>query len=211
MTARPTVAASISTNQSIAPEIPPQVPRRMSESGRSFGCTGLRVLGWRMEGNLPDEAKLVLIVAPHTSNWDFVVGFLCYLALDVGATWFGKHTIFRWPFGAVFRHFGGIPIYRDSQSAGSVVDLYSDEFAKRERMVLAIAPEGTRRKVTEWKSGFYRIAVRAGASIVPVILDYSRKRIVLDAPIYPTGEWETDIVRIKGRFKAEQARHPEQF
>ena len=78
-------------------------------------------------------------------------------------------------------------------------------------MVLAIAPEGTRRKVTEWKSGFYRIAVRAGASIVPVILDYSRKRIVLDAPIYPTGEWETDIVRIKGRFKAEQARYPDQF
>lgn len=164
-----------------------------------------------MEGNLPDEPKLVLIVAPHTSNWDFVVGFLCYLALDVNATWFGKHTIFRWPFGSLFRHFGGIPIHRQSASAGSIVDLYTAEFAKRERMVLAIAPEGTRRKVEEWKSGFYRIAVRAMTPIVPVILDYKRKRVSLDTPFHPTGSWEDDIVRIKARFRAEQAKYPSQF
>jgi len=152
----------------------------------------------------------VLIVAPHTSNWDFVVGFWAYLALDIAATWFGKHTLFRGPFGAIFRHFGGIPIHRESVSAASIVDLYVDEFERRDRMVLAIAPEGTRRKVAEWKSGFYRIAVKARVPIVPVVLDYGRRRVSIGAPFVPTGDWERDIPLIKGFFRADQALRPDQ-
>jgi 1-acyl-sn-glycerol-3-phosphate acyltransferase len=164
-----------------------------------------------MEGNAPNARKLVLVVAPHTSNWDFIIGFLAYLALDLAATWFGKHTIFRWPVGALFRHFGGIPIYRESASASGVVDLYAAEFERRERMVLAIAPEGTRRKVTEWKTGFYRIAVRAHALIIPVVLDYSRKRLVLKPAFTPTGNWDADIAVIKSHFSASQAKFPSQY
>lgn len=207
VTARPGAA---SARQPIAPTIPPSVPRRESTLGRAIGREGLRLAGWRIEHNFPDLAKFVVIVAPHTSNWDFIVGFWAYLALDVGATWFGKHTLFRWPFGAIFRHFGGIPIHRESASAGNVVDLYVEEFERRARMVLAIAPEGTRRKVTEWKSGFYRIAVKARVPIVPVVLDYSRRRVVLAPPFHPTGDWDGDILRIKSFFRADQALYPEQ-
>lgn len=164
-----------------------------------------------MEGNLSNAPKQVLVVAPHTSNWDFIIGFLCYLAIDLAATWFGKHTLFRWPVGRLFRHFGGIPIHRDSASASGVVDLYAAEFERRDRMVLAIAPEGTRRKVTVWKSGFYRIAVRANALIVPVVLDYSRKRLVLEKPFTPTGNWDADIITIKSNFSASQAKFPSKF
>lgn len=164
-----------------------------------------------MEGNIPELPKMVLIVAPHTSNWDFVIGFLCYLAIDLAGTWFGKHTIFVWPFGRLLRHFGGIPIHREGASAGGVVDITVAEFAARQRMVLAMAPEGTRRKVAEWKSGFYRIAVRAEAAIVPVVLDYSRKRLVIEAPFRPTGNWDADLVAIKSHFAPHQARYPAQF
>ena len=194
----------------IAPTLPPAVPRRGSPLGRVIGREGLRLAGWKVEHNFPDVAKMVLIVAPHTSNWDFVVGFWAYLALDIAATWFGKHTLFRGPFGAIFRHFGGIPIHRESVSAGSIVDLYVAEFERRDRMVLAIAPEGTRRKVTEWKSGFYRIAVKAGVPIVPVVLDYGRRRVSIGAPFFPTGDWERDIPLIKGLFRADQALRPDQ-
>jgi 1-acyl-sn-glycerol-3-phosphate acyltransferase len=168
-----------------------------------------RAIGWRIEGNFPDLPRMVVIVAPHTSNWDFVVGILAYLALDLDATWFGKHTIFVWPFGLLLRHFGGIPIQR--ARAGSVVDLYIEEVERRERMVLAIAPEGTRKKVSSWKSGFYRIAVGARVPIVPVAFDYGRKAVTIQAPFFPTGSFDDDLPLLKARFNGVVARHPDQF
>ena len=166
-------------------------------------------MGWRLEGNFPDIPKMVVIVAPHTSNWDFVGGFFAYLALDLDATWFGKHTLFKWPFGAFFRHFGGIPIKRGRSA--SVVELYVEEFERRERMVLAIAPEGTRKKVRSWKSGFYRIAVGAKVPIVPVAIDYGRKVLKIDAPFEPTGSFDDDLPAIRARYAGVVARHPDQF
>lgn len=168
-------------------------------------------MGWRIAGNLPDRSKGVIIVAPHTSNWDFVVGFCAYLALDLRANWFGKHTIFVGPIGAILRYFGGIPIHRESRSASQAVDTYAEEFEKRSRMYLAMAPEGTRKKVAEWKSGFYRIAVRAGVPIVPVALDFRLRRIIIGAPIAPSGDYEREIAWIKGLFDGVTPKHPEQF
>jgi 1-acyl-sn-glycerol-3-phosphate acyltransferase len=166
-------------------------------------------MGWHVEGNFPDIPKMVVIVAPHTSNWDFVGGFFAYLALDLDATWFGKHTLFRWPFGLFFRRFGGIPITRGRSA--SVVELYIEEFAKRDCMVLAIAPEGTRKKVREWKSGFYRIAIGAGVPIVPVAIDYGRKVLKIDAPFQPSGSFDADLPKLKARYIGVVARHPELF
>ena len=196
---------------SVAPVLPPAVPRRSSAIGRFIGRVGFVLFDWKVSGNFPDLPKMVVIVAPHTSNWDFVTGLCAYLALDINATWFGKHTLFNWPFGALFRHFGGIPIERDSQRAATVVDLYADELDKRDAMVLAIAPEGTRKKVLEWKSGFYRIAVKAGVPIVSVGLDYATSRVIIGDPFYPTGDWELDIPKIKALFDGVTAKHPDQF
>lgn len=176
-----------------------------------MGRTALRLSGWKVIGNFPHLPRGVIIVAPHTSNWDFVVGFCAYLALDLHTNWFGKHTIFLGPIGSILRHFGGIPIHRESRSAGQVVDEYAEEFARRERMYLAIAPEGTRKKVAEWKSGFYRIAHRAMVPIIPVALDFERRRIIVGEPFTPAGDWETDKGRIRALYDGIAARHPEQY
>jgi len=176
---------------------------------RALGIAGLALMGWRVQGNLPDRRKLVLIVAPHTSNWDFVVGFAAYLALELSATWFGKHTLFRWPFGPVFRYFGGIPIVRTRST--NVVTMYVDEFAKRERMVLAIAPEGTRAHVDEWRTGFYHIAVGAGVPIVPVALDFGSRSIRIFPPFAPSGNVERDVAALRGHFVPSMARRPGNF
>ncbi|MGQ0649782.1 MAG: lysophospholipid acyltransferase family protein [Gemmatimonadaceae bacterium] len=196
-------------NDQIAPVLPPTVPRRPSALRRSIGIQGLRLIQWRVEGNLPDVPKLVIIVAPHTSNWDFVVAFLAYLALQLDATWFGKHTLFRWPMGVLFRYFGGIPIER-SRSA-NVVDVYIEEFARRNRMVLAIAPEGTRKRTTEWKTGFYHIALGARTDIVPVALDYPSRRIRIFDAVKPTGDLEPDLEVLRSWYRPVMARYPEKY
>lgn len=193
------------------PRLPAAIPRRGSALGRLIGRAGLRLAGWKIVGNFPDLPKGVIIVAPHTSNWDFVVGFWAYLALDLRANWFGKHTIFIWPFGALFRHFGGIPIHRQSRAASQAVDVYAEAFEQREQMYLALAPEGTRKRVAEWKSGFYRIAHRANVPIVPVAFDFRLSRIILGAPFVASGDWERDKVRIKALYDGVTGKHPEQF
>jgi 1-acyl-sn-glycerol-3-phosphate acyltransferase len=166
-------------------------------------------MGWRVEGNFPDLNKFVVVVGPHTSNWDFVVGFAAYLALELSATWFGKHTLFRWPLGPVFRHFGGIPIVRTRST--NVVALYVEEFARREQMVLAIAPEGTRAHVDDWKTGFYHIAVGAGVKLVPVALDFGSRAVHIFPPFTPTGNVELDVAELRGLFVPSMARRSENF
>jgi 1-acyl-sn-glycerol-3-phosphate acyltransferase len=195
----------------VAPEVPPSIPTRGSRLGRWIGRTGLSVAGWKVTGHLPDTGRLVIIVAPHTSNWDFIAGFWAYLALDLHATWFGKHTLFIGPFGALLRHFGGIPVHRESRDASLLVDRSAEEFGRREQMLLAIAPEGTRRKVTEWKSGFWRIADRAGVPIVPVALDFRLRRVIIGAPVRTSGDREGDIARIRALYTGITPRHPAQF
>jgi 1-acyl-sn-glycerol-3-phosphate acyltransferase len=173
------------------------------------GVAGLALLRWRIAGNFPDLGKFVIIVAPHTSNWDFVVGFAAYLALGLDATWFGKHTIFRWPIGVVFRYFGGIPIVRSRST--NVVEAYIAEFARRDAMVLAIAPEGTRSRVAEWKRGFYHIATGAKVPVVPVAFDFASRIIRIFPPFLPTGDVNGDLTLLRGLYDRSMARRPELF
>ena len=205
-----TVRRAVATAPPV-PELPPEVSRRRGVIGQWVGNTALSLAGWKVSGNFPDIPKLVIIVAPHTSNWDFIIGFATYLALDLYANWFGKHTIFIWPFGVVLRRFGGIPIRRQSREVGQVVDVYADAFQSRDRLLLAIAPEGTRKKVVEWKSGFYRIAVRAEVPIVPVGLDYRLSRVIIGEPFFPTGDWERDVGIIKSLYEGVTPKHPHQY
>lgn len=137
----------------------------------------MRALGWRVNGYLPDLPKMVVIGAPHTSNWDFFLflGAIHYLGVQV--RFLGKHTLFRWPFGAMFRKVGGIPVDRDQP--GGIVKQVEDAFARHERMILVITPEGTRRAAPHWKSGFIEIAERAEVPVVLAGVDAQHKVVVI--------------------------------
>lgn len=150
----------------------------------------MRVLGWDIEGEIPDLPKFVLIAAPHTSNWDFFVALFADLALDMDAAWMAKHTIFRGPIGRWLRGLGGIPVVR--HSAHNVVSQMVGEFERRDRLILAITPEGTRKPVARWKSGYWHIAHEAGVPILPVGLDFGRRRIVIGTPLATSDSHERD-------------------
>ncbi len=143
------------------------------------------IRGWRVEGTFPDVPRMVLIVAPHTSNWDFPTGVWVKLAMRMGGRFVGKHTLFRGPLGVFMRWLGGVPV--DRTSAAGFVEETARVVRESERMTLVVAPEGTRKRSDKWKSGFYRIAVAAGVPIFPVGFDYRRKVIRFDPLFHPTG------------------------
>ncbi len=169
----------------------------------------MRLTGWRIQGNFPDLPKFVLIVAPHTSNWDFFHGACAYFALQLETTWLVKHSALKGPTGAIARYFGAAGINREQ--AGNIVHAYIAEFLRREAMILTITPEGTRKKVKEWKSGFHRVAVAAKVPIVPVAFDFPQKLVIINPPFFPGEDFDKDLPAIKAHFNANMARHPELF
>lgn len=169
----------------------------------------LRLFRWRVTGAVPDVPKLVAIAAPHTCAFDVFVGIAVMLALGARIRWLAKHTTFRWGLGPPLRWLGGIAVNR-STPTGAVRDVI-DLMVREERLFLALAPEGTRRKVAEWKSGFYRIAIATAVPIVPVALDYSRRAAHIGPPVMPTGDYRADLVLLKSHFHRGMARHPENF
>jgi 1-acyl-sn-glycerol-3-phosphate acyltransferase len=178
------------------PALGPQIPRRGSPGVVAFGRFALRLLGWRVEGEVPDLPKFVIAVAPHTSNWDFVVGAAAMFALDLRLSFLGKHTLFRGPLAPVIRWMGGIPVDRSSPH-GVVGDAVA-AFARSERRLLAIAPQGTRRPVPHFKSGFLHIAKGAGVPVMLATLDYG-ERVVRLGPTSAVGE---DIEAERARIEA---------
>jgi 1-acyl-sn-glycerol-3-phosphate acyltransferase len=193
----------------VIPELGAQVPQRAGTLLRALGRAVLALLGWRVVGRFPDVPKCVIVVAPHTSNWDFVIGIATVFALGLRVRYLGKHTLFRFPFGALLRATGGIPV--DRSAAEGVVGRAVEKVKSEERIFLAIAPEGTRKRVEQWKSGYHRIATGAGVGILPVALDYSRKAVVLMELFQPTGAHDEDEAALRALFRAEMARHPEAY
>ena len=174
-----------------------------------LGRTALRLGGWRIVGRLPDVPRYVLIVAPHTSNWDFFVGLAAKFALGLKAAWLGKHTLFRGPIGWMLRGLGGIPV--DRSRPDGTVEAVLAQMQGSERFILALAPEGTRRRIEGWKSGFHRIAVAAGVPILPVSFDWSSRTIDLGTPFLPNGDPASDIPRLRALYRKDMAKHPEYF
>lgn len=169
----------------------------------------MRRTGWRFEGSFPDLAKFVVIVAPHTSNLDFFVGVMAMFAAGFRGTFLGKHTLFRWPVGGVMRWLGGVPVNRSLPH--NVVDQVVGYFRTRPAMMLALSPEGTRKKLPAWRTGFYNIAKGAGVPIVPVAFNYSRRVISLLPPMYPTDDQHDDFARLGANFHAQMAYRPSQY
>ena len=188
------------------PALGPAVPSRGGGALRLLGRAILGVLGWHFEGVIPDVPRCVLILAPHTSNWDFVIGLAALLALDLRVTWLGKHQIFRPPFGRLCRALGGVPV--DRAAPGGVVEQAAAVLAPPRSAFLAVAPEGTRRKVERWKSGFWRIARAAGVPILPVAFDYRTRAVALGELYMPTADYAADLAELQRRFTADMARNP---
>jgi 1-acyl-sn-glycerol-3-phosphate acyltransferase len=192
-----------------SPRVGPRVPRAHGRAASALGALMMRVRGWTFEGSVPDLPKMVLIVAPHTSNWDFLTGLWAKLALRLKVSFLGKHTLFWWPLGPFLRSIGGIPI--DRAHAQGVAEEAVRAMREGERMLLVVAPEGTRSKTERWKSGFYRIAVAAGVPILLVAFDYGRKVVRLGPLFHPTGDYEKDLAEIQSHYHAGMALRPERY
>lgn len=164
--------------------------------GQRFWYAILRVLGWRFAGDLPTESKYVLIVAPHTSNWDFYLGILAGWSCDIPQPhWIGKHTIFWGPAGTILRAIGGIPL--DRTASRDFVDQIVNEFARRDALIIALAPEGTRSLTEYWKSGFYHIAYGAQAPLCMAALDYTHKIFTIAPTFTLSGDVDADMAHIR--------------
>jgi len=170
----------------------------------------LLLIGWKFIRTVPEVKKSVLCVAPHTSNWDFILAKLAYMSAgNATASFLMKKEWFAFPFGIILRAMGGIPVNRNSRS--SLTDEVAAEFSKRESFHVGITPEGTRKSVKEWRKGFYHIAVKAGVPIQLAYLDYGKKECGITKIFYPTGDEKADMKEIKNYYKEVTARFPERF
>lgn len=193
-----------------APRVPvlgDALPRSGGPVTRTLGRWLLAALGWRIEGNFPNVAKAVIIVAPHTTNWDFVVGIAAKFALGLRASWLGKHTLFRPPFRRFMGALGGIPV--DRSQPGDVVAQSVARFADADRMVLGLSPEGTRRAVPRWRLGFYHIARGAHVPVVPVAFDWSRHVLAVGATVTPGNDMADDLRRLEEVFASARGKRGE--
>lgn len=180
------------------PVVPPSLPRRRNVLTRLLGCALFAAAGWRIEGELPDATKLVAIVAPHTSNWDFVVGIAAVFALELRVRFLGKHTLFNPWLGWLMRWLGGTPVVRDTPQ-GAVSDAAA--FVGREpKVLLGLAPTGTRTRGAPWRSGFYRIALAARVPILPVAFDFPNRAIRIFPALVPCGDYDADLKRLQEHY-----------
>lgn len=156
-----------------------------------------KLLGWRLSGEFPNLKKYIIIVVPHTSWHDFYIGLLVRNITGLKANFIGKKELFKPPFGWYFKWLGGSPVDRigGKNYVGQLVDL----FDKKEEFRLALAPEGTRKKVTQWRTGFYYIAKAAKVPIVMVAFDFGNKEVRIAQPFYPTNSMEEDFIYM-GKF-----------
>ena len=181
------------------PHLGPSVPQRGNAFSRAVGRRLWSISGWQFSGEVPDVPKSVMIVAPHTSNWDFLVGVIAMFALGLRVSFLGKHTLFRWPLGPIMRWLGGIAV--DRRSSQGVVQQIVDALQGAEQLFLTLTPEGTRGSVSKWRSGFYHMAHEAEVPIIPVSFDYGQRRITFHEPVHVSGNLERDLPGIRRLFE----------
>ena len=176
---------------------------------RFFRFILYRLMGWKTEVSVALPRKYIIALAPHTSNWDFLMGQLYSRAEGFRCEFLMKKEWFVWPLGPIFRSMGGIPVQRSKHT--SMTDQLAAIARQRETFGLCITPEGTRKPATEWKHGFYYIALKAELPILLFGLDYGQKRIVCTKAIIPDGNVEAQMSEIKQYFKPFQGKYPENF
>ena len=199
--------------QSVSPN---QIPQSFRANRPNFvqwlGRSLLSFLGWKVLGEIGEEhtnKNLVVIVAPHTSNWDGILGVAAIAGLDARISFIGKDTAFKYGLGAFLKYMGGIPI--DRSNPGGVINDAIEKIKKMNGTLLGMAPEGTRSKVEAWKTGFLRIAEGIDAKIIPASIDFATKEILLGKVFVPSGDNKKDIRDLQDYYKVFTARHPEKY
>jgi len=187
-----------------------QLPASAPRSGgnaftRAIGRAILRLGGWRVTGAWPDIDKVVIIVAPHSSAWDAIWGIAAKVALGLRIVFIGKQEAFWGPVGWLLRLFGGVPV--DRSAPGGIVDQVANQMRDAERMWFVLAPEGTRRKVEKWKTGFWKIARRAQVPVFCIGFDYPARTICLGQMVTLTDDMEADVRRIRALFAHYRGKH----
>lgn len=166
-----------------------------------------KLMGWKILGNFdPNIKKSVIIVVPHTSWHDFYIGVFTRRILDIQINFVGKKELFRWPFGSYFRWMGGVSL--DRTPGQKKVEAIAEIFEKHQEFRLALAPEGTRKKVDTWKTGFYYISEKAKVPIICVAFDYENKSVIIHEAFYPTGDIEADLKVLSDKFTGVIGRKP---
>ncbi|MCI5505799.1 MAG: 1-acyl-sn-glycerol-3-phosphate acyltransferase [Prevotella sp.] len=168
-----------------------------------------KCMGWTIDVTVPHPDKYIICLAPHTSNWDFLIGQLYSRAEDVKSGFLMKKEWFFWPLGSLFKSLGGIPVWRSKKT--SMTDNLAETALKEKEFHLCITPEGTRSLTTEWKRGFYYIALKAGIPILLYGVDYKKKVIRCTKYIIPNGNIEEQMREIKLYFRDFKGKYPEKF
>lgn len=167
-----------------------------------------KILGWKLSGTIePTLKKCVVIVIPHTSNLDFFIALLVRGIMQVQINFVGKKELFIFPFGYYFRAVGGAPL--DRSGGKNNVDATAEVFTKHDTFRLALSPEGTRKKVTELRTGFYYIALKANVPVVSVAFDFGKKEVKVAEPFIPTGNYEADMKLILPFYEGVKGKIPE--
>ena len=192
-------------SQPVVPPTPPSAPRLKSRFWPWFSRGVLRLCGWRLLGELPDVPKLILIGAPHSSYWDGLWGLLMKIGVGAEINIMIKREVLDGPLGIILRPIGMIPINR--KAALNVVGQMVERFQQNERMWLGITPEGTRKRVKEWKSGFLRIAHEANVPIQTLFIDYPSKTFTLGPVLHASGDHDADMLKIRALFRPYRGKH----
>jgi 1-acyl-sn-glycerol-3-phosphate acyltransferase len=172
--------------------------------------------GWKLTGQIPDGIKKgVMIAAPHTSYWDFIYARAAFFMLEIPVRYTIKKEIMKFPLGPILRGLGAISIDRQKQKTGdldkkeSLVESMVRLFDNRDELMILVTPEGTRKRVDKWKTGFYYVALGANVPIILGFLDYKKKEAGIGPAIYPTGNVDEDIEKIKAFYRTKTAKYPE--
>lgn len=169
----------------------------------------LKLFGWKTRLSVPDYPKAIICVAPHTSNWDFVLGKLAYASVGRQSGFLMKETWFFFPLGAIFRSMGGVAVPR--RKGSDLTESIASKIKNSEKMVLAITPEGTRKRNKKWRKGFLYIAEKANVPILLAYIDYKEKEVGIISEFKPTGDTDLDLRRIKNYYKDFNAKFPDKF
>ena len=188
------------------PVLPAAMPQRKNAAfSRWLGRSILRLGGWHIRGPIPDLAKAVVIAAPHSSNWDGLWGLAAKMAVGLEARILGKDKLFWWPLSVLLRRLGVVPLDRSSPqgTVGQAVAMIRDS----EQVWYALAPEGTRKQVTEWKGGFLKIARMADVPIIPAYFHYPERVLGFGPPFHTTGDDAADMAAIRQWYRQWQGKN----
>ena len=188
-----------------------QIPEQFRASHpillQKIGKFFLTITGWKFKGDIPRSDRIILVAGPHTSNWDFLLALAFIFGLNLNVFWIGKHTLFKNGFSKIMRKLGGIPV--DRASPELLMNEVSNIVKKQQGVIIAISPEGTRKKVERLKSGFLRIAKTTNSQILLAGIDFESKLIHLGRLFQPSGNTESDLLNVHNYFRQFKGKRPE--